>query len=212
MPGLLPSLDDVAGLATETAEDSPVIKEVVLAGVCTGGADADCVYEGVEGEGEFTVPDDGFIAGYKRFTWAGGLLNVYSVAGSRAYFTLTWVSLYDTPEQARARVDALKAYDRRALNDEIDTVVAELQLPVRGVNIVSVSDADAPPLGDYAVGKDYTFSGSTAIIDGREFRFVSGRTAVRAIVTGVFGKTSAASTLELAKIIEANIEPFLLQK
>jgi len=212
LPGLLPSVEDVAGLATETAEDSPVIKDVVLAGVCTGGADADCVYEGVEGEGEFTVPDDGFIAGYKRFTWAGGLLNVYSVADSRAYFTLTWVSLYETPDQARARVDALKAYDRRALNEEIDALVAELQLPVRGVNIVSVSDADAPPLGDYVVGKDYTFSGSTAIIDGREFRFVRGRTAVRAIIAGVFGKTLPESTVALAEIVDANIEPFLLQK
>ena len=212
MPGILPSLDDVAGLATETADDSPVIKTVVLAGVCTGGEDSECVYEDVEGEGEFTVTDDGFIAGYKRWTWGGGLLNVYSVAGSRAYFTLTWVSLYETPEQARASADALKAYDRRALNEEIDQVVADLQLPVRGVNIVSVSDADAPQLGDYAVGKEYTFSGSTAIIDGREFRFVRGRTVVRSIVTGVFNKTLAESAAALARISEANIEPFMLQK
>jgi len=205
-------VDDVAALATETAEDSPVIKEVVLAGVCTGGADAECVYEDVEGEGEFTVAHDGFIAGYKRFTWAGGLLNVYSVAGSRAYFTLTWVGLYETPDQARAQVDALKAYDRRALNDEIDQIVADLQLPVRGANIISVSDADAPQLGDYAVGKEYTFSGSTAIVDGREFRFVRGRTVVRSIVTGVFNKTLAESAAALARISEANVEPFMLQK
>ena len=106
------------------------------------------------------------MAGYKRWSWGGGLLNVYSVAGSRAYFTLTWVSLYDTPEDAKARVENLKDYDRNALNAEIDDVIQELQLPVRGVNVISVRDADAPQLGDYAVGKEYTFSGSTAIIDG----------------------------------------------
>ena len=205
-------MDDIAALATETAADSPIIKSVVLAGVCTGGADADCVYAGVEGEGEFTDSSDGFLAGYKRYTWAGGLLNVYSVAGSRLYFTLTWVSLYDTPEQAKASIDALKAFDRNALNDAINEVVDELQLPVQGVNIVSVSDADAPPLGDYAVGKDYTFSGSTAIIDGREFRFVRGRTVVRAISAGVFRRTFPESTQALAEMIEANLEPFILQK
>ena len=209
MPGLLPSVEDVAGLATETVADSPVIKEVVLAGVCTGGADSDCVYEDVEGEGAFIEDSDGFVDGYKRWSWGGGLLNVYSVAGSRAYFTLTWVSLYDTPEQARARADALKDYDRKALNDEIDEVIQELQLPVRTVNVISVTDTEAPELGDYAVAKDYTFSGSTAIIDGRELRFVRGRTAVRAIVAGVFKKTDAASTRTLAEIIAKRIEPFM---
>ena len=212
LPGLLPSVSDIAGLATETAQDSPVIKNVTLAGVCEGLPASECAYREVKGETEFSVREDGFIAGYKRYTWAGGLLNVYSVSGSRAYFTFTWVSLYDTPEQAKAIVDQLKAYDRRALNDETDELIAELRLPVRGVNIISVADADAPPLGDYAAGKEYAFSGSTAIIEGREIRFVRGRTAVRAIVAGVFGKTHADSTLALAQIVESNLEPFILRK
>ena len=209
LPGLLPSVADIAGLATETVADNPVIKEVVLAGVCTGGADSDCTYEDVEGEGAFIADSAGFAAGYKRWSWGGGLLNVYSVAGSRAYFTLTWVSLYDTPEQARAWVDALKNYDRKALNDSIDAVIQELQLPAPTVNVISVTDTDAPALGDYAVTKDYTFSGSTAIIDGRELRFVRGRTAARAIVAGVFKRTDAASTQAMAEIIAQRIEPFM---
>ena len=200
---------DIAGLATETKADSPTIKEVVLAGVCTGGADAECVYEGVQGEGEFPAPGPGFVAGYKRWSWGGGLLNVYSVAGSQAYFTLTWVSLYDTPEDAKAQVDTLKDYDRKALNDEIDDVVQELQLPVRGVNVISVSDADAPQLGDYAVGKEYIFSGSVSVIYGREIRFVRGRTAVRAIIAGKPKKTDIASTRAIAEIIAQRIEPFM---
>ena len=159
-----------------------------------------------------TADDDGYIAGYRRITWGGGLLNVYSVASTRTYFTLTWASLYDTPEQARTQVDALKAYDRRALNEEIDAIIAELQLPVAGVNIISVDDADGGGLGDYAAGKEYGLSGSSAILDGREIRFVSGRTAIRTVVIGVFGKTTSESALELARIAESNIEPFLLTR
>ena len=140
------------------------------------------------------------------------MLNVYSVSGSRAYFTFTWVNLYDTPEQARTWVDALKAYDRQALQDETDELIRELQLPVRGVNIITVADADAPPLGDYAVAKDYAFSGSTAIVDGREIRFLRGRVAVRAIVAGVFRKIDQESVRELSQIIADRIEPFMLQR
>ena len=212
LPGLLPSVDDVAALATETAEDSPVIKSVVLTGICTGGSESECVYEDVAGETDFASDAGGFLTGYRRWSWGGGLLNVYSVAGSRAYFTLTWASLYDTPAEAKARVDALKEYDRQALNDEIDEVINDLQLPVRSVNVISVRDTDAPPLGDYAVAKEYTFSGSTAIIDGREIRFVRGRTAIRAIVAGVFKKTDIASTRMLAEIIAGRIEPFMTDR
>ena len=209
LPGLLPSVADIAGLATETVADNPVIKEVVLAGVCTGGAASDCTYKDVEGEGAFIEDSAGFSAGYKRWSWGGGLLNVYSVAGSRAYFTLTWVSLYDTPEQARAQVGALNDYDRKALNDSIDEVIQELQLPARPVNVISVTDTDAPALGDYAATKDYTISGSTAIMDVRELRFVRGRAVARAIVVGVFKRTDAASTRTLAQIIAKRIEPFM---
>ena len=208
----MPSLENIAALATETAEDSPVIKSVTLAGICEGVPASECVYKDVPGESDISSDEAGFIAGHRRITWGGGLLNVYSVAGTRAYFTLTWASLYETPEQARAQVDALTAYDRRALNDEIDEIIAELQLPVAGVNIISLADTDGGDLGDYAAGKEYGLSGSSAILDGREVRFVSGRTAVRTVVIGVFGKTTFESALELARIAESNIEPFLLPR
>ena len=46
-------------------------------------------------------------------------------------------------------------------------------------------------------------------MDGRELRFVRGRTAARAIVAGVFKKTDAASARALAEIIANSIEPFM---
>ncbi len=211
LSGLLPSLEDIEGLATETSEDSPVIKRVTPAGVCEGLPASECVYSGIDGEGEFRAGDAGFIAGYKRHTWAGGLLNVYSLAGTRVYFTLQWVSMYETREQARAQVEALKGYDREAVNRDIGGIVKDLKLPVAAVNIISVVDGDGGGIGDYAAGKEYAFSGSSVVLEGREARFVRGRTVSRVIVVGVYGKTGGESALALSRIVDANLGPFLLE-
>ena len=69
-----------------------------------------------------------------------------------------------------------------------------------------------PSVADIAGLATETVADSPVITDGRELRFVRGRTAARAIVAGVFNKTDAASTrtLTLSEIIAKRIEPFMM--
>ena len=66
-----------------------------------------------------------------------------------------------------------------------------------------------PSVADIAGLATETVADSPVIMDGRELRFVRGRTAVRAIVVGVFQKTDAASARAMAEIIAKRIEPFM---
>ena len=194
LPGLLPALDDIAALATETAEDSPVIRPVEHGGEIPVG-----------------IESPGFVAGHATYTWGGGLLIVYSVDGTRAYFTYTDASLYETPEQAAAMVAALTEVKKEDLKRTTDELIVELDFPPVSVGILGLKDASPVEVGDSALGRFYSFSASGIIADVYELRFARGRVGARVVLGGVHKKTDSATAQTVARIIAERIEPYLLK-
>ena len=149
-------MEDIAALATETPKDSPVIRPVAPGGGIVVTSDA-----------------PGFVAGRAYYTWGGGLLVVYSLDGSRVYFSYTDASLYETPEQAAAMVAALTAVDKDDLKRATEALIVDLDFPPIGVSILGLEEANPVDLGDAALGRDYAFSASGVVIDVHELRFAA---------------------------------------
>ena len=138
------------------------------------------------------------------------MLTVYSVAGSRAYFTYTDASLYNTPEQAKAAVASLSALDKEDLQKATDALLRGLDFPPLDVNVLAIGDVSPVDLGDVARSRDYTLSVTAIIVDVHELQFSRGRVAARVLLGGVHKQTTPESVQSIARIIAERIEPFML--